>query len=328
MSETPTASQKALWNEQMRQWNGWQARVGESPAEYLDFSLQQSLEFLMSHRLRDAGALLWMEKQLAEKGLEAIHTLRLPGHEPKKDHHVSVFRVGTESYAILEGHHRLAAACLLAYRQPGSQWQSLIRLRVHSPDAEIVRLWQASVPEMDGQMLSRFPMLRGACATVGTIREYLADGRWTPDRSTRISAAVLVLYDNEGRVLLQLRDARAPVYAGHWGFFGGRIEEGETPLQALLREVQEELAYTPESPTLLCSLPYRDDTTCRQGVRHYFLQAYEDGVPLTLGEGAAIQWFSIAEVRSLRRTPSVEAALDAIGTAIPRAICADEGSTP
>ena len=53
---------------------------------------------------------------------------------------------------------------------------------------------------------------------------------------------LFVLRDNEGRILLQKRDNRAPKYPGMWGFFGGSIEEGESPEQALRREALEELS--------------------------------------------------------------------------------------
>lgn len=121
MSETPSAAQKALWNDQMRRWNERQQRIRESPAEHLDLPLEQVLDFHMSHRLSSAEALLWMERQLEERGLDSIHILRLPQLEPKQDHHIAIFRVGVDSYAILEGHHRLVAACLLACRQGGGQ---------------------------------------------------------------------------------------------------------------------------------------------------------------------------------------------------------------
>lgn len=57
-------------------------------------------------------------------------------------------------------------------------------------------------------------------------------------------AALLVTGD--GRYLMQLRDdfphLRVP---GHWALFGGRVEPGETPRQALVRELAEELEFTP-----------------------------------------------------------------------------------
>lgn len=40
---------------------------------------------------------------------------------------------------------------------------------------------------------------------------------------------------------MQHRDNNAPYEPNMWGFFGGHIEEGETPEQAVVREIKEEL---------------------------------------------------------------------------------------
>jgi tryptophan synthase alpha chain len=46
----------------------------------------------------------------------------------------------------------------------------------------------------------------------------------------------------DGRVLLQQRDDKPGIpYPGAWTFFGGAVEPGETPAQAIVREVREEL---------------------------------------------------------------------------------------
>lgn len=46
----------------------------------------------------------------------------------------------------------------------------------------------------------------------------------------------------DGRYLMQLRDDRPDVsMRGYWGLFGGRIETGEKPRDALIRELREEL---------------------------------------------------------------------------------------
>lgn len=59
-------------------------------------------------------------------------------------------------------------------------------------------------------------------------------------------AALLVLDD--GRYIMQLRDALPNIfYPDHWGCFGGAVSDGEAPQDALTRELQEELEYTPRA---------------------------------------------------------------------------------
>lgn len=54
-----------------------------------------------------------------------------------------------------------------------------------------------------------------------------------------VSAAALI--DSEGRVLLAQRPAGKHL-AGTWEFPGGKVETGESPEVALIRELQEELS--------------------------------------------------------------------------------------
>lgn len=59
-----------------------------------------------------------------------------------------------------------------------------------------------------------------------------------PVKTVWVSAVALV--DTDGRVLLAQRPAGKQM-GGLWEFPGGKIEEGETPEQALVRELKEEL---------------------------------------------------------------------------------------
>lgn len=53
--------------------------------------------------------------------------------------------------------------------------------------------------------------------------------------------AAAVIQDTVGRVLLLQRGATAPTFPGHWGPVTGLVEAGETPAEAALREMQEEI---------------------------------------------------------------------------------------
>lgn len=56
----------------------------------------------------------------------------------------------------------------------------------------------------------------------------------------RITVAAAVISNNRGEFLLAQRPPGKP-YPGYWEFPGGKIESGETPPQALVRELEEEL---------------------------------------------------------------------------------------
>ena len=95
-------------------------------------------------------------------------------------------------------------------------------------------------------------------------------------------AALLVLDD--GRYLMQLRDEKPMIfYPGHWGLFGGGVEPGETPKEALFRELDEELALRPERAEFFTRFDF--DLTAF-GQKKVFRLIYE--VPITAGEAAAV----------------------------------------
>lgn len=57
---------------------------------------------------------------------------------------------------------------------------------------------------------------------------------------TIVLVSAVALIDADGRVLLAQRPAGKPM-AGLWEFPGGKVESGETPEAALIRELREEL---------------------------------------------------------------------------------------
>ncbi len=57
---------------------------------------------------------------------------------------------------------------------------------------------------------------------------------------TAVCVVAIALIDAQGRVLLQKRRAGGR-HGGLWEFPGGKVERGETPVSALIREIAEEL---------------------------------------------------------------------------------------
>ncbi|MGH8799263.1 MAG: NUDIX domain-containing protein, partial [Casimicrobiaceae bacterium] len=72
-----------------------------------------------------------------------------------------------------------------------------------------------------------------------------------------VRVAAAILHRGDGRVLLARRLPGTP-YAGYWEFPGGKLEPGESPHDALLRELGEELgiAVTRAVPWLTRSYAY------------------------------------------------------------------------
>jgi 8-oxo-dGTP diphosphatase len=101
-----------------------------------------------------------------------------------------------------------------------------------------------------------------------------------------VSAAAL--YDRSGCVLLARRPEGKPM-AGLWEFPGGKIEPGETPEQALVRELDEELgirvARESLEPVTFASHAYPDFHL----LMALFRSTNWDGTPKPR-EGQAVKW--------------------------------------
>ncbi len=69
-----------------------------------------------------------------------------------------------------------------------------------------------------------------------------------PSSPRRVALAIL---HQNGQFLMQLRDNIPTIlYPDRWGFFGGHLEEEETPEVGIKREVLEEISYHLENPIL------------------------------------------------------------------------------
>lgn len=64
-----------------------------------------------------------------------------------------------------------------------------------------------------------------------------------------MESAVVLPYVKRNKsvlILMQLRDFKSDIfYPGHWGFFGGSVDDGENPDETAKRELFEEICYRP-----------------------------------------------------------------------------------
>ena len=121
------------------------------------------------------------------------------------------------------------------------------------------------------------------------------------------AVAAIICVDADG-YLMQLRDARPDIwYPGHRGLFGGGVEPGEDPLQALWRELYEELELSVTQAEFFARI---DFDLSGLGLPRYYRSYYVVRITrdmearLQLREGAARQVFPGSEIlRELKVTP-------------------------
>lgn len=120
--------------------------------------------------------------------------------------------------------------------------------------------------------------------------------------------AIVVLYDENSKILLQGR-AGISKFGEEWGYFGGKIEKGETPRVAVKREVKEELdfnltrfSYLGRYELIGKSLATDKDRRLVQAVFIAKISRIEFK-SMVLHEGSDIRWFSIKQAKKLKMHP-------------------------
>ncbi len=111
--------------------------------------------------------------------------------------------------------------------------------------------------------------------------------------------SLIIPITKERKILLQHKSAYAPNNPDTWCFFGGNIEEGESPKQAARREFKEELQVS------VSDLNFFTKTfdVEKELERHYFSMACDIDIGILRNqqqEGDDIGYFSLEEMKSLK----------------------------
>ena len=108
----------------------------------------------------------------------------------------------------------------------------------------------------------------------------------------------------DGRWLMHRRPAHKE-HGGLWEFPGGKVEPGESPGNALVREVSEELGLdiirANSSPSAFAE-SLSPDGLIITVILLYTIAGWH-GEPVALEEGAEVGWFTPLEISALSRPP-------------------------
>ena len=119
-------------------------------------------------------------------------------------------------------------------------------------------------------------------------------------KTVLVSAVALV--DKDGRILIAERPEGKSM-AGLWEFPGGKVEPGETPEKALIREMQEELGIdTWQSCLAPLSFASHSYDTFHLLMPLFVCRKWE-GVPMSK-EGQRLKWVLPGELRNYPMPPA------------------------
>lgn len=112
-----------------------------------------------------------------------------------------------------------------------------------------------------------------------------------------MKGSAVVILDDDSNMLLLLRSAKSRWMPKKWGLPGGKIETGETPEEAAIREVKEEANLNVENLTYLKDLSDK-------WVDLFYTTDYDGDVQIDF-EHDDYEWVSRADVEQYDTTPRI-----------------------
>ena len=121
----------------------------------------------------------------------------------------------------------------------------------------------------------------------------------------QIEVVAAIIHDSDGRIFATQR-GYGDMKDG-WEFPGGKMEPGETPEEALKREILEELDTRIDVERLLTTVDY--DYPKFHLTMHCFICSIESG-SLTLKEHEAARWLKLSDIYSVDWLPADRVVVD------------------
>ena len=129
----------------------------------------------------------------------------------------------------------------------------------------------------------------------------------------RVVAAVIKAENENGESIIFATQRGYGDLKGGWEFPGGKIEEGETPGEALVREIREELETEIVVGELIDTIEY-DYPTFHLSMDCFWAEIVSGDLVLT--EHAAAKWLTKDELDSVEWLPSDVTLIDKIKTVV------------
>jgi 8-oxo-dGTP diphosphatase len=115
------------------------------------------------------------------------------------------------------------------------------------------------------------------------------------------SSTIVVIRNTEGKILFLRRADDDYWMKSHWGYPGGMIDEGETPIQAAIRETYEEAGLVVSDIKFVTELS-------SNGTKLYIFKGTTENENVKIShEHSEYKWISIEEINNLdKKTPNIE----------------------
>lgn len=128
-------------------------------------------------------------------------------------------------------------------------------------------------------------------------------------KTIRVVAAIIKAVNENGEPIIFATQRGYGDFKGGWEFPGGKIEEGETPQEALVREIREELETEIEVGGLIDTIEY-DYPTFHLSMDCFWTEIVSGELVLT--EHEASKWLMIDELDSVEWLPADITLIDKI----------------
>ncbi|PWD69909.1 7,8-dihydro-8-oxoguanine-triphosphatase [Dickeya dianthicola] len=165
----------------------------------------------------------------------------------------------------------------------------------------LVNRYRLSYHDHSGLLMSTIPMTNEITfKVIGDI-----------STASACSAALVVLVDPYGKILLQLRDSDKDIpYPGYWSLFGGGLEGEETPAQAAVRELNEEIGIILDDRDLTPLIVTLSDDSKNARIYIFSLTTALTPGDIVLQEGSGFAFFTREQIAHLPVVPYVMRALN------------------